>query len=243
MKISIIRQDNCDKFYTRLELTTIYENIIYGKYADEVTRVKAELPLSLLHNGPKLNDLNSVKKAKRICFAAEWKKADVQSVIDNFNGLILLEINRLADEEEAKKVRNMAAEIPYTLMSFVGITGCSVKIVCRATMPDGKLPDDDKQTFITAAYRKLHYIYSTQLQMSIDKIPPTLESSCCVSVDPEAVFHEDAITLTVTDHETPSLKPLVMPKKAEELPIFDKRTKSQTDRLLYHYCFIDALNK
>ena len=243
MKATIIRQEKDKKFFTRTELVTVYDNIISGKYANEVNKVRVDFPLTFLHNGPKFNELDSVKKARRICFATEWKKIDSQSVIDNFNGLILLEINQLSDEDEAKKIRDESAKIPYTLMSFIGINGYSVKIVCRVSLPDGQLPDNDREHFLQEAYRKLHYIYSTQLQTSIDKIPPTLESSCCVSMDHEAVFHEDAITLTVTDHETPSLKPLIMPKKAEELPIFDKRTKSQTDRLLYHYCFIDALNK
>ncbi len=163
-----------------------------------------------------------MKKARRIYFATEWKKADGESVIENFNGLILLKINRLTDEDEVKKIHEMAAQIPYTIMTFVGITGCSVKIVCQATFPDGKLSDDDRLAFINEAYRKLFYIYSTQLQMAIDKIQPTLESSYCVSVDPDAVFREDAVPLIIKDTEhTPSLKPLVMPKKAYELPILD----------------------
>jgi len=100
------------------------------------------------------------------------------------------------------------------MMTFVGVTGCSVKIVCQATFPDGKLPDDDRLVFINGAYRKLFYIYSTQLQMAIDKIQPTLESSCCVSVDPDAIFREDAVPLIINNTEnTPSLKPLMMPKK------------------------------
>ena len=244
MKISIIRKEKDEKFYTRTELATIYENIISGKYADEVNKVKEDFPLTFLHNGPKFNELDSVKKARRICFTTEWKKVEGKSVIENFNGLILLEINRLTDEDEAKKIREMAAQIPYTMMTFVGVTGCSVKIVCQATFPDGKLPDDDRLAFINGAYRKLFYIYSTQLQMAIDKIQPTLESSCCVSVDPDAIFREDAIPLIINNTEnTPSLKPLMMPKKADELPIFPGRTKLQTNQLFFHYCFMDAINK
>ncbi|MFA6832056.1 MAG: BT4734/BF3469 family protein [Bacteroidaceae bacterium] len=133
-----------------------------------------------------------MKKARCIYFATEWEKADGKSVIQNFNDLILLGINRLTDEDEGKKIHDMAAQIPYTIMTFVGITGCSVKIVCQTTFPDGKQPDDDRLAFINEAYRKLFYIYSTQQKMAIDKIQPTLESSCCVSVDPAAVFSEDA---------------------------------------------------
>ena len=40
MKISIIRKEKDEKFYTRTELVTIYKNIIYAKYADEVNKVK-----------------------------------------------------------------------------------------------------------------------------------------------------------------------------------------------------------
>ena len=243
MKTSIARKEKGEIFFTRIELTTIYENIISGKYAEEVNKVREDFPLTLLHNGPKFNELDSVKKARRVCFAAEWKKTEGKTVINNFNGLILLEINRLENDDQAKKIRDQAALIPYTLMTFIGITGCSVKIVYRATLPDGKLPDENRQTFINEAYRKLHYIYSTQLQMSIDNIPPTLETSCCVSVDFDAIIHEDAIPLSIKDNEkTPSLKPLVMPQKADELPIFMGRTKSQTNQMLFHYCFMDALN-
>ena len=90
MKATIIRQEKDKKFFTRTELVTVYDNIISGKYANEVNKVRVDFPLTFLHNGPKFNELDSVKKARRICFAAEWKKIDSQSVIDNFNGLILL---------------------------------------------------------------------------------------------------------------------------------------------------------
>ena len=48
MKISIIRKEKDEKFYTRTELATIYENIISGKYADEVNKVKEDFPLTFL---------------------------------------------------------------------------------------------------------------------------------------------------------------------------------------------------
>ena len=68
MKISIIRKEKDEKFYTRTELVTIYENIISAKYADEVNKVKEDFTLTFFHNGPKFNELDSVKKARRFCF-------------------------------------------------------------------------------------------------------------------------------------------------------------------------------
>ena len=40
MEISIIRKEKDEKFYTRAELATIYENTISAKYTDEVNKVK-----------------------------------------------------------------------------------------------------------------------------------------------------------------------------------------------------------
>ena len=88
MKTSIARKEKGEIFFTRIELTTIYENIISGKYAEEVNKVREDFPLTLLHNGPKFNELDSVKKARRVCFAAEWKKTEGKTVINNFNGLL-----------------------------------------------------------------------------------------------------------------------------------------------------------
>ena len=66
MKTSIARKEKGEIFFTRIELTTIYENIISGKYAEEVNKVREDFPLTLLHNGPKFNELDSVKKARRV---------------------------------------------------------------------------------------------------------------------------------------------------------------------------------
>ena len=68
MKISIIKKEKDEKFYTRTEPVTIYKNIISAKYADEVNKVKEDFTLTFLHNRPKFNELDSVKKARRFCF-------------------------------------------------------------------------------------------------------------------------------------------------------------------------------
>ena len=46
---------------------------------------------------------------------------------------MLLEVNNLTGRLEAEAIRQGAAEIPHTLMAFVGADGQSVKIVCKAS--------------------------------------------------------------------------------------------------------------
>ena len=62
MKISIIKKEKDEKFYTRTEPVTIYKNIISAKYADEVNKVKEDFTLTFIHNRPKFNELDSVKR-------------------------------------------------------------------------------------------------------------------------------------------------------------------------------------
>ena len=67
----------------------------------------------------------------RLCFAAEIDKYRKEHRVLNYNGLIVLEANNLADYDEAIKIRNIAARLPQTMMAFLGASGRSVKIVCR----------------------------------------------------------------------------------------------------------------
>ena len=67
----------------------------------------------------------------RLCFAAEIDKYSKEHRVLNYNGLIVLEANNLADYDEAIKIRNIAARLPQTMMAFLGASGRSVKIVCR----------------------------------------------------------------------------------------------------------------
>ena len=156
-----------------------------------------------------------------------------------------MEINSLADVDDAQSIRTKAAQIPYSLLTFIGATEHSVKIICQAQRPDGSLPAtrEERETFLVEAYDKLHYIYSTQLQMTVDNIKPQLDSSCYVSVDEGAILTDNAVPIIVTVADrTPHLHHTEMKVSSKELPLFKDRGEAETQRLLFHYCLLDALN-
>ena len=96
------------------------------------------------------------KDIPRVCFSSQMENRNKQRIMKAYNGLVLLEVNNLAGSEEADAVRKGAAQIPHTLLAFIGASGRSVKIVCRGELFDGGLPenDDDITHFHTNLMKK-----------------------------------------------------------------------------------------
>jgi hypothetical protein len=104
-----------------------------------------------------------------------------------------LEVNNLTGQDEADAVRRGAAEMPQTLMAFVGADGQSVKIVCRGELfPGGNtLPgeDSDIALFHENLYERARIIYNGQLGVTIEKLEPTTQRICYMSFDPGLVYN------------------------------------------------------
>ena len=85
-----------------------------------------------------------------------------------FNGLLTLTAGPLHDEEEAARVKALAGVLPTTVAAIRGCGGHSVKIIVRATRPDGTLPkgDDALEAFCRQAYPLATSIYQGLLQLA-----------------------------------------------------------------------------
>lgn len=69
-----------------------------------------------------------------VCFAYDYQKrgGELQQVA--YNGLVMLEVSNLQDEDMAIGLRFYAGQLPQTLLSFVGADGGSVVIVCKGEL-------------------------------------------------------------------------------------------------------------
>ena len=117
-----------------------------------------------------------------ICFGSILKKCrqndytskqNFQPKIIHQNEVILLEINRLESREEACRLRDLAAELPQTLLAFVGYDALSVRIVCAAPCHGGQV------------------FYQAQLGMEVElqEAPTAL---CTLSYDPDCYVNPSA---------------------------------------------------
>lgn len=187
-------------------------------------------------------DAFSSRNLPKVCFAAEWKKKQKQLVMKAFNGMTQLEVNNLQSADDAIELRRAAAQIPYTYLAFVGLSGLSVKIVCRYDCEDGlesKTTEQLERCHLNA-YKRLHYIYSSQLGLSIDNIEPTIDQACMLSYDEEAYHNPTSEVLYVReiDDEIPVFKG-DSEEKNKEL----KFAKSDISVLgiIYEWCMKDAV--
>ena len=117
-----------------------------------------------------------------LCFGGILKKsrhndytsaAHFQPEILRRNEVTLLEINRLETRDEACRLRDLAAELPQTLLAFVGYDGLSVYIVSAAPCHGGQV------------------FYQAQLDMELEmRESPT--ALCSLSYDPGCYVNPSA---------------------------------------------------
>ena len=182
------------------------------------------------------------KDLPRICFASQMENRNKQRVTKAYNGLVLLEVNNLAGFEEAEAVRRGAAQIPQTLLAFVGASGRSVKMVCRGELFDGGLPDSEERIaiFHTNLYEKARVAYNMQLGVTIEKLEPTLDRDCYMSSDPDLYYNPSAQPFyTDCSDVTKAVQPVALygEKQDRLMPGMDN---SHAMHLIYEYCLSKA---
>jgi len=186
MKITIINGERTEKRYTRIELEEFVEQLKDGTYRDD----------------------HSMRDArKEVCFAAEWQKHQGELKVRQGNRLVLLSLENLRDLPTVREYKELAARQLYTLLCFIGDDGHSLQIVCPY---DVNTPETahDKAIPLVNAFRKLHYIYSTQLGTQVADHEPTLATSCKTSYDPQPYYNSSALAISVSDEleDTPQYR-------------------------------------
>ena len=182
MKLTIINTEKEERRYTREELDAFVNQLKDGTFRQQY-----------------VHDYQ-----KEVCFAAEWQKVNGELKVKGVNGLVLLSIENLRDLTTVREYKDLAIRQLYTLLCFIGHDGHSLHIVCRYEVTDG-MPSETTQD---NAFRKLHYIYSSQLGTQMANHKPTLQSSCKVSYDPQPYYNASALAITVSSalEDTPEYR-------------------------------------
>ena len=180
-----------------VELQEVADFIRNGAFKEQVSEFRSVFPLMTFADrndeGTLTGYVNWPKNLPRICFALEQEHRNGERITRGYTGLVLLEVNNLASHDEADAVRKGAAEMPQTLMAFVGADGQSVKIVCQGELfPGGsKLPESDAEIalFHENLYERARLIYNGQLGVTVEKLEPTTQRICYMSFDPGLVYN------------------------------------------------------
>ena len=218
MKITLIRKKGKNEFINRYTSEEIAYAIQSGWRKHTVTHLREMYHLIQTERQPdgqvKTNWAEGIK-LERICFAQEFDKYKGAHRVLDYNGMVVLEVNGLPTYEKAVEIRNQAKKMPETLMTFLGASGKSVKIVCRgelfedSTMSETSKPSDKsvktrdtKQTlpkdeaeilqFHQNLYQTARRAYMNQFGFDIEYLEPRLDRTVYMSADPEMGFNPDA---------------------------------------------------
>ena len=252
MKITVFKRKGPKETVVREGLADIAEAIRNGKHIDEVHHLRQYY--HLMHprrteDGRMETSFDFKMTLPRLCFSAEIDKYRKEFRILNYNGLIVLEANNLADYDEAIRIRNEAARLPQTMMVFLGASGRSVKIVCRGELlPDngGGVPttEEEIKKFHQLLYRTARKAYNAQLDITLDAPKPLIHRTIYISADPDMRFREQAVPFYVDmEEKTTPPSPTDLETVTKEHYLMPGRSLKQTYILNYQFILSEVMGR
>ena len=190
MKVSVLRTERHKEVIKRVELEELVSTIKKGAYDTAMREVREVYHLM---NGQRIADgqiATSWKggiKLPRICFTACYRMLKGDWVMMEYNGLVTLEVNNLPTYEKAVEIRELAKQLPETMLCFLGGSGRSVKIVCRGELYGGGMPqgEPDIRQFHLNIYNTARRAYQNQFGFDIEFMEPRMDRTVYMSADPE----------------------------------------------------------
>ncbi|MGL5920425.1 MAG: BT4734/BF3469 family protein, partial [Bacteroidales bacterium] len=130
-------------------------------------------------------------------FAAAFRTRNHMDHLEDYNGLVLLEINRLATRSDAEVLKERLRAYPQIALAFVGCSGLSVKFLVRFALPDGSLPSElhTAELFHAHACQKALDYYKMQIDPRIVLRSDKLDACCRFSYDPNPYVNLHAMPI------------------------------------------------
>ena len=115
-------------------------------------------------------------KLPRVIPAAAFVRKEGVMTLNEYNGVVMMEVNHLSGRTEADEIKELVKEFPQTFLAFTGSSGKSVKIWVRFTYPDDRLPVSREQVelFHAHAYQTAVKYYQPQLPFDIELKEPKI---------------------------------------------------------------------
>ena len=250
-RITMIKKQGSKETLRLMTIEELAEQIRQGAFAEQVQRLRTYYPLLQTErnaDGELEGQEEYTKSLPRLLFALEQENRQGQRTTLLYTGLVLLEVNNLTGREEAEAIRQGAAEMPHTLMAFVGADGQSVKIICKASpLPLQKggetepLPTDPATValFHENLYERARLIYNGQLGVTIEKLEPLTTRICYMSSDPGVYYNPDAAAI-FAKAEKPTEKTL---RRASKQPLSDDHERYITMHTAYEFNMTKAMDE
>ena len=114
MKITQVKGDG--KSLKNIELNLVMATIGHGEYSREIGLLRESL-ISIMPGNKNIH----AGKIPVLMFAALFRKKDNSLNFSVYNGLVLVQVNNLADSGEVARIKKLASEAPQTLDRVVKV--------------------------------------------------------------------------------------------------------------------------
>ena len=185
MKITQIRENGDTEALSVMDIDLLIEKMKKETKLGPVSGLRQALHFVLPDEPCSL-----ASKLPRVIPAAAFGRVNGVKRMKTYNGIVELTIGPLAGKAEVDIVKQKAAELPQTMLAFMGASGKSVKIWTCFTRPDGTLPQtvEEAEVFQAHAYRLAIKCYQPQLPFNILLKEPKLEQFSRLSYDPDLIY-------------------------------------------------------
>ena len=190
MKVTFLKKDGKKEVINRVEVGAIATAIKEGAMENAVRRLREVYHLMSIHrkaDGQIVTNWVGGVRLPRICFAADYRMLKGEWRMMAYSGLVVLEVNDLPTYEKAVEIRELAKQMPETMLCFLGASGRSVKIVCRGELFGGGLPEGEAaiRQFHLNLYNTARRAYQNQFGFDIEFLEPLITRTVYMSADPE----------------------------------------------------------
>ncbi|MCT4318806.1 BT4734/BF3469 family protein [Elizabethkingia anophelis] len=181
---------NFSKHKTYQSLSEIYTSIRDGTYKNEIQRIRTFL---------KDEDVESSKKEKNELLAFTTtgifhdKRSRKSENLIKYNGLVVLDIDKLKNHDEVDMVFSKAIQIEESKMVFVSPSGLGIKIIVETNNTNPNLH--------TQVYKKVVEYYQKILELEFDTQTCDIARLCFVSYDENAYLNLESKILEIPQEE------------------------------------------
>ena len=208
MKVAFIRTDkkNIQHVSTRT-IESLMERMKSDAVKDVISAFRRELPL-MANFGSSYKDMHLIP---RVCATSELaRNAEGELEFRSWNGLILLTIGTLSDNEQVNQIKTLAMGMPSTLAAFAGSSGKTVKLLVRVSPKDQLTPETEAEAdkVCEACYQYAAKIYGGLFAGQIVEQKPSARMSFRMTMDENPLLNLKATALRVpVNTELPTAKP------------------------------------
>ena len=205
MKPNSITLVRIDKQHQR-KISTVTVSKLMDKLKSNVGNNElAMLRFKVKNADPYMN--NKHESMHRIYTSACLKKSDNGAlVVKDYSDMLLLTTSAILEEDRLAQLKQITKVLPFTLATFIGSSGQTLKIIVRVTLPDLARRENEAwmEQFYRNAYELASTIYSALLNVPVspagikDGSSPMM-ANCLISADAAPLLIEDTTPLDVDD--------------------------------------------